>query len=1195
MSTKIKYSDYLAVDEKFQTAINLVYDLNSIKKLNSYIPTAQGVQIIDKYLRTIYYDSTERASVLIGPYGRGKSHLMLVLLALISLNPAEREDKKAIDKLIEKIAQVSKETAQLAQEVAYHHKRLLPVVINSTGSDVSQAFTLAIKDALDRSGQANLLPATYFDVACSTIDTWEEEYPTAIEGFAKELLAQKYTVSQLKQALRECQHEAYDVFCEVYPHVALGASFNPLVNADVVKLYQAVNFALTEKDTYSGMFVVFDEFSKYLESHLDSKNMMDFKAIQDFAELAERSGEKQFHIVCVTHKEILDYSKSDSFKTVAGRFASIRFTTSSEQSYELISNSIQKKATFDHFCKQHEEDFSQASQHEAATGLFRDIPEDIFNRVLVRGCFPLAPITAYCLLRVSEKVAQNERTMFTFISRSEKGTVGDFLRREDKKLQFITVESIYDYFEDLFRKERFNQSVYTAWAKADTALHKVENDPNQSKIIKAIALFQIVNDGRLVADRVQLKASLLMSDGDFNKAIEEMASAHLLVRKDSGAFVMLTANGIDVRRIVENKINARPIEVDETAVLNLFLDDSVVLPREYNEHFCMIRYFRIVYITANQFASIRSATQLLEKNHADGIILNIVYGNEKEKEKAVNHISTFSENLEIIICVPENLVVDHNLFQQYEAIQIVRNQNENLDEHMRDELQLYENDLRDTIRSSIMSEFAANCHNSHFYNATGELIGIRKQVQLVKQVSAICMKRYNKTPVIRNEMINRQHLSAPLLKARTAVINWLLTHNDGVPLTVMPGLGPEVSAFRATIQNKGLSNREKSNDSSLNDVLAAIKKFLFGCEKYAVSFDEIYSKLTSGAISMRKGTIPIYLSYVFSQYKDDIVLYFSGKEIPFNAKIFNRIDEEPSAFKIRLEQGTQEQDAYLTLLETAFSEYYVENGGEGRMADLAARMQSWVRALPKYTRESLKRSITDSKDTFPAELINLRHELLRINVSPRELILVTIPEHVFAMDDVLQCGKKVLGYKALLDHHLDDKREEMIAFLKNQFVKGYDGELPGAVTAWYSTLKTETKSHVFDRAQNSLLEFAAENENHDQIAVFNKLLQILTPMAFPDWNDAICQNFMEEMHSVIEGIERFQKGASQDSSMRNIHNECQIIIENETKIWKCGFNKIQINGMVENLYNIVKADVENSGLSEEETLAVLAKLIQERI
>ena len=94
----MKYSDFIEINEKFQTSINLEYDLNKIEKVRSYIPTEQSVKILGTFLRSFYFnkETQNRASVLIGPYGRGKSHLLLVLAALTSMD-LKRIPKKRLN------------------------------------------------------------------------------------------------------------------------------------------------------------------------------------------------------------------------------------------------------------------------------------------------------------------------------------------------------------------------------------------------------------------------------------------------------------------------------------------------------------------------------------------------------------------------------------------------------------------------------------------------------------------------------------------------------------------------------------------------------------------------------------------------------------------------------------------------------------------------------------------------------------------------------------------------------------------------------------------------------------------------------------------------------------------------------------------------------------------------------------------
>ena len=155
------------------------------------------------------------------------------------------------------------------------------------------------------------------------IDTWQNEYENAFRVFKSELKKEKIKVSEIKNSLFQCSPQAYEIFCRIYPMVSNGAEFNPFQNTDTVKMYEKVAETLIEQKRFGGIYIIFDEFSKYLESFAAVNNMQNMKLIQDFAELAVRNN--NLHFCCITHKEILDYSQSDSFRTVDGRFKKVYF------------------------------------------------------------------------------------------------------------------------------------------------------------------------------------------------------------------------------------------------------------------------------------------------------------------------------------------------------------------------------------------------------------------------------------------------------------------------------------------------------------------------------------------------------------------------------------------------------------------------------------------------------------------------------------------------------------------------------------------------------------------------------------------------------------------------------------------------------------------------------------------------------
>lgn len=651
------YSELIDTNQGFQASVNLELDLNRKDKIKGYIPTQQSVKVLGELLRSYYYstESQNRARVLIGPYGRGKSHLLLVLIALTSMDVYSSMDytveeaKVMQNDLCFKIASVNAEVGALAKAVVDAGVRTLPVIINSNSRDINQALLIAINNALEISGLQHLLPSTYFDAAIEVIDKWEKDVPEAYEKFAQILKDEKTSVESVRIGLSRFEEEKYALFCEIYPSIAAGMRFNPLMNMDVVKLYSSVVDALASQTDYCGINIVFDEFSKFLESNLEKSQMYNLKIIQDLAEVASRSGKKQIHFTCITHKDILEYSSSDSFKTVEGRFSKIYFVASSEQNYELISNAIVKRDGYSNFVMEHKETFSEMINIASRANVFKELSEDSFEEKVVYGCFPLAPLTVYSLIKISELVGQNERTLFTFLANRGANTLGEFLDMNHDGVEFVTIDIIYNYFEELFKKEVFNVSIHSYWAKADAAIRQI-SDINQMRIIKAIAVINMMKDGMIKAIPSHIKAALLMDDISFSKASSELQRNHILSQRDSSEFVMLTANGVDVQKNISNLIASKALKVNVCNELNERWDWGYVIPHEHNDKKCIMRCFKKVFMDADVFCKYKNAQQILDEYPYDGVLIYIV-SNDDRQDDICSKLNALKKYPQIVLCM----------------------------------------------------------------------------------------------------------------------------------------------------------------------------------------------------------------------------------------------------------------------------------------------------------------------------------------------------------------------------------------------------------------------------------------------------------------------------------------------------------------------------------------------------------------
>ena len=1188
----MKYSDFIEVNESFQTSINLEYDLNKIEKVRSYIPTEQSVKILGNFLRSFYFnnESQNRATVLIGPYGRGKSHLLLVLTALTSMDVFGSYDytikqaKETQMDLCDKISRVDPEVGALALSVVEGNIRTLPIVINSNTIDINQAFLVAVKSALEKAGLEELLPNTYFDAAIEIIDKWKAEYPQVIKKIGVELKKRKKDLQSLYTGLKQFDQDSYFDFCEIYPIVAAGTTFNPLSNMDVVKLYLAVVDALCEQTEYSGINIIFDEFSKFLEANLDTSKMLNFKIIQDMAEAATRSGKEQIHFTCITHKDILDYSSSDSFKTVEGRFHKIRYISSSEQSYELISNAIFKRSEFRNFWGK-----SKKLQHDLVSvasivNVFDEMEAENFEKKVVEGCFPLAPLSAYALLRISELVGQNERTLFTFLAKNDPYSLPEFLSTKQEHASCITVDFVYDYFQDLLRKEIFNTSIHSVWAKTDTALRQVKS-ASEKKILKAIAIISIIRDERFKAMPSHLKAALLMDDDIFTEAVSQLQKKHIISQRDSSEFVLLTANGVDVQKNVENYVNSKVPKVECSEILESLFSQGYVIPREYNDRYAMLRFFKRVFMAANTVLAYSSGEQILKDYPYDGVIIDILDLGEN-KSRVLSHIAEFKTNPEIIICLSSYEYEYETQLKKLVAIQHLKKSNLAKDPHYMEEIEYYEEDLSKQVRSAILTSYSESSRYSEYYSSEGRL-DIVRSADLNHYVSHVCLQRYGFTPVINNEMVNKRVLNAQNLKGRNLAIDWVLNHSDDTKIPCMDGYGPEVSIFKSAFLFTGLAKNERVDDQGICRVVKEIRDFIDSSEQKKTSFAPLYNILESPPYGMRKGVIPLFLAYVIRQYKENVTLYYRNKEVELSATILSAINDNPEDYILLVEAGTQEREEYLDTLSTLFAQYNdPAYSGTSCVSSIVKCMQTWMRSLPDYTKKYTRYDYNGTVVRVDNSTKIIRNDLLKFEINAHEMLFVKWREKLSINNDYLECAAEISRVKELLDMHIVNSRKSVTDYLTALFVPGYTGTLSKALKIWYEKLPDSTKHHVFDSDANALMVLAEKWESYDDQKLLNELSIMVVSMAIEDWTDQLADLFKQTISTIVERINAFIEDTDTVCDGKLLITLPGVHVEKS-------FSDTAISPLGQTVLSNLKAVFEeyNDAIEPDEQLAIIAKLI----
>lgn len=156
-------SKMISVSKSFQYSVNIEYDLGNDDKLKNFIPTSATLKLLEEILLSIRPNSTERARILIGAYGRGKSHIVLTILSLLM-----KKDISLFEKLLPKLEMMS-ELYRLIKNFYASSDKILPVIINGTATNLNQSFLLSLHRMLAKFNLLDVVPKTNFQAAVEVL------------------------------------------------------------------------------------------------------------------------------------------------------------------------------------------------------------------------------------------------------------------------------------------------------------------------------------------------------------------------------------------------------------------------------------------------------------------------------------------------------------------------------------------------------------------------------------------------------------------------------------------------------------------------------------------------------------------------------------------------------------------------------------------------------------------------------------------------------------------------------------------------------------------------------------------------------------------------------------------------------------------------------------------------------------------
>ena len=960
MNKTIPLSELFHVTSRFYRSVHLERDFYGENPLDGYVLTVTAREMLQRVIAALEGESTSKAWALTGPYGSGKSAFALFAAKL--LGTSESPTTQAAMKLLKHGDESLWD--QFIGLDPHRWRGFCPVLISGERSPIILALLRGLERGLtafsDSPARRGAIQSTFLQ-------------PLLLD---------------IQKRLKAAENGNL-------PHAS-----------EITDLFESTTYQIRAEGG-AGLLLVVDELGKFLEYAAHDPEYGDLFVLQSLAEFATRSDQTPLLMLTILHQAFEQYaqrlaaSQREEWAKVQGRFEDVSFVEPTEQVLRLIGSAIEKTAAVE------KPNLSVAIDLELKP---RQLDKSEFVSLL-ESCLPLHPTVALIVSPLFRRFAQNERSLFALLNSSEPHGLQDFLANhayDGRVLPTFTLSNLYDYIHTALGGSLYTSGNGTKWAEVESAIERLPDpSPMTVKLIKTIGLLGIVGEAsvNLKASKALLRYAL---DDDMEGSQNEIdvsveSSLAMLERRSivtyrryNDAYALWAGSDIDIEaRLREARAHLDPNLCLPTA-LSTLMQPQPLIARQHLFVTGTLRYFAVRYTDLEGF----DADLHKPYDDADGLVLYALPANELEKKQLVKKATNASvaTRKEVLIAIPQSIGLLRDAVLELWCLGWVEKNTPQLtgDATARRELWARRSEAEREVSAQLTSLFgetiaSSQVRGSLVRNDTGNTGGYlwyhrgRRKRQIASRrtlneyLSRICKSVYPKTPILRNELINRQQISSQAASARRQLIEAMLDFQGQERLGIK-GYPPEMSIYLSLLFNTRIHRRvsgvwafhppKAGNKTRIYFTWQEIEKFLSKCEKTRQSVAKLYKQLEQPPFGLRSGPMPILLCAVLLHYESEIALYEEGSFVAdISMPVFERLIKSPEKFEIkrfRMEGIRAEVFEQFTGMVSK----PVSVAEEPPLLVIVRALIGFIHKLPRYT--MLTQDLSDAAIALRKAIVNAR-------------------------------------------------------------------------------------------------------------------------------------------------------------------------------------------------------------------------------
>ena len=892
-------------------------------------------------LRALLDDGGEKAFLITAPYGTGKSLTTAYLLHLLENRDDSRPTLLEIER---RLAEVSPDLAVIAAARRKNKRR--------------RGLVIALQGA-------------------------HEHVPSAI-----------------KASVLEAMHR-----------LRLGRQARPLQAIEVNSIEDVLHFLteLTERCKDSGLdriLIAWDEFGRHVESLVASGRASQLAEVQQLAEFASRAAEPTVTLALLMHQGLLHYGGNvpqtvrNEWKKIEGRFHQIQYVDDSKELYRLIGTVVRSNNRSNDAKPMA---VAGLAKELHSQGLFRDFSTTELKDLLVL-CYPLEPVTLFLLPRIASRVAQNERTLFSFLHSADLS-------------HSVSPAALYDYFSSSMRADTTVGGTHRQWLETESAISKALSN-EEVAALKTACLLGLGTSGERARTSLPLLTHAVQTSG--LTALEAQASIRTLIerklllhRRHNDEVSVWHGTDLDLRNRLDEQKRGLGEEFDLLGFLAKESKAPVWKPVEYNDDHCIRRYFSGEYQSVRRFVSFVQWDLVIERlpNDCDGKIIFLIAESAEELVEAEGIARERLSHERLLVAIPRAPLRLHDAAVEVACLTQMQHDPQLLAEDplAAAEVRQMLDDARDHLQR-LVDQLISPADRGPRWFYKGKELAVDSARNLRRELSRITNVVYAKTPKINNEMIVRKKPSAVVVNARKKLLMAILERAGQEELGIT-GNFPDRSMFRSVLLGTGLYRKDRHGhwsfappqgitDEGLREIWNNMRDFFTIPSDRPKDVRVLFEELARPPYGLRAGLLPILMAAALKAFPSAISLTHNGEYVQdILPSQVEGLCRTPSDYRIVVLDVDDQKLAYLRDVYQEFSvvrNYQVHETDLIRMCFDA--IQSWKSQLPPAALTTrrltpgavrLRAAITKQADPIPL-LFRALPEAVGVSITAPEAVVAAL-------------------------------------------------------------------------------------------------------------------------------------------------------------------------------------------------------------